>query len=98
MLKKNSRNQMFGGARLFTFASSTVWYDQVLLVRDVINVDRQDDMAAFRTFSSSFLNEVVTKCSTDISYRSLAVYLFVLGDLCDSYLNRSIGHKKEFTW
>lgn len=45
--KKPSRNQMFGGARLFTFTSSTVWYDQVLtaqkegstlLVRDVINV------------------------------------------------------------
>ena len=38
---------MFGGARLFTFTSSTVWYDQVLtaqkedstlLVCDVINV------------------------------------------------------------
>lgn len=52
-------------------------------------------MAALRTFSGSFLNEVVTKCSADISYRSLAVYLFVLGDLCDNYLNRSIGHKER---
>ena len=67
----------------------------VFLTRDVVNVDRQDDMAALYTFSSSFLSEVVTKCDTDPSYRSLVVYLFVLGDLCDSYLNRTVGHKER---
>ena len=102
--KKTSRNQVFIGARLLTFAATTVRYDQVLAVqmvgsfllsRDVINVDKQDDMAAVRTFSSSFLNEVVTKCSDDLSYRALAAYLFVLGDLCDSYLNRVVSHKER---
>ena len=59
--KKTCRNQVFSGARLLTFGSTTVRYDQVLtlqksgsvlLARHVVNVDKQDDMAALRTFSS----------------------------------------------
>ena len=41
------------------------------------------------------LSEVVAKCFDNASYRGVACYLFVLGDLCDSYLNRTIGHKQR---
>lgn len=102
--KKTCRNQVFSSARLLTFASTTVRYDQVytlqklgsvLLTRDVVNVDKQDDMAALRTFSSRFLSEVVSMATEDDTCRSLAAYLFVMGDLIDSYLNRKIGHKER---
>ena len=84
-----------------TFGSTTVRYDQVLTLQKSGSVllardgDKQDDMAALRTFSSHFLSEVVAKCFDNASYRGVACYLFVLGDLCDSYLNRTIGHKQR---
>ena len=87
---KTARNQLFSGARLLTFAQTTVRYDQilevqkhgsVLLSRDVINVDKQDDLAALRTFSSAFLNEVISKCLLDDTYCGLVCFLFVFGDV-----------------
>ena len=48
-------------------------------MRDVINVDKQDDGAAYRFFSSAVLNQ----CQEDSTIKSdklgLFVYLFVVG-------------------
>ncbi|RIA81934.1 hypothetical protein C1645_700482 [Glomus cerebriforme] len=62
-------------------------------MRDIINVDKQDDGAAYRFFSSAVLNQ----CQEDGIIKSdkldLFLYLFVISKLFDAYLNRSIFHK-----
>ncbi|PKB98440.1 hypothetical protein RhiirA5_251705, partial [Rhizophagus irregularis] len=60
--KKTARNQLFTGARLLSLGIGTARYDQlfqlahqdqhVLLKRDVLNVDKQDDGAAYRIIIS----------------------------------------------
>ena len=71
--------------------NDTVRYDQILslakesdsalYMRDVVNVDKQDDGAAFRFFSSA----VLTQCQKDGNIESerlgLFVYLFIFGKL-----------------
>ncbi|CAG8499034.1 10749_t:CDS:2 [Rhizophagus irregularis] len=57
-----------------------------LLERDVLNVYKQDDRAALRTFHSNTLIQIsVSGTLTDD--------LFLLRELCDAYLNRTIDHK-----
>jgi hypothetical protein len=87
--KKNGRNNVHSGARLLVLGKDTVRYDQILaiakvensalFIRDVVNVDKQDDGAAYRFFSSA----VLTQCQEDgiISPDKLGlfVYLFVIG-------------------
>src|ERR1044071_314275 len=63
--KKTARNQMFSEAKLLLLGIYTICYDQLfelahqsqhfLLKRDVLNVDKQDDGAALRTFYSNNL-------------------------------------------
>ncbi|CAB5368642.1 unnamed protein product [Rhizophagus irregularis] len=63
--KKTAKNQIYYGTRLLTFGNSTVRYDQLcnlakkensaLRIRDVYNVNKQDDSAAFRIFHSQLL-------------------------------------------
>ncbi|GBC05675.1 hypothetical protein RclHR1_06370002 [Rhizophagus clarus] len=64
--KKTARNQVHYGSKLLTFGSDTVRYDQLLefaqipnspiCIRDVRNVDKQDDAAAYRTFHSDLIS------------------------------------------
>jgi hypothetical protein len=85
--KKTGRNAIFSGARLLTFGNATVRYDQILALalqegstlyrRDVLNVDKQDDGAAYRIFSSSFLKEVVQSSLSDRT--GLFVFLYIIG-------------------
>ncbi|PKB94379.1 hypothetical protein RhiirA5_303446 [Rhizophagus irregularis] len=96
--KKTAKNQIYYGTRLLTFGNSTVRYDQLcnlakkensaLRIRDVYNVNKQDDSAAFRIFHSQLL-----RMSIDSDKLSLFVYLFILGELFDAYLNCKISHK-----
>jgi hypothetical protein len=63
--KKTARNQIHYRTWLIIFGNSTVHYDQLcdlmkrensgLYIRDVYNVDKQDDGAAFRVFHSQLL-------------------------------------------
>ncbi|PKC57828.1 hypothetical protein RhiirA1_401104 [Rhizophagus irregularis] len=101
--KKTARNQLFTGARLLSLGIGTARYDQlfqlahqdqhVLLKRDVLNVDKQDDSAAYRMFHSENLAQIIRLGTIPSDMIGLFIYLFVLGELCDAYLNREIDHK-----
>ena len=87
--KKTAGNQIHYGTRLITFGNSTVRYDQLcdlakkensgLCIRDVYNVDKQDDGAAFRVFHSRLLGMCQDNGIIDPGKLGLFVYLFVLG-------------------
>lgn len=96
---KTARNNLFSGARLLVTGGYSMGYSDVrelayhdnspLFIRDVEKLDRQDDNAAMRLFSSATL-DFVTKLYPE--RRALIVYLFVLADLHDAYQNRCIPH------
>lgn len=48
---------------------------------DVLNVDKQDDGAAYRLFSYEFLYEVTQTLNSDSKNKGLLVYLFIIGKL-----------------
>ncbi|PKC00897.1 hypothetical protein RhiirA5_298882 [Rhizophagus irregularis] len=62
---------------------------------DVVNVDKQDDGAAYRVFHSDILAQIYQTGLENNEMQSLFAYLFVLGDLFDSYLNCNISHKER---
>ncbi|PKC01243.1 hypothetical protein RhiirA5_381879 [Rhizophagus irregularis] len=59
---------------------------------NVLNVDKQDDGAAYRLFSHEFLYEVSQTLNSDSKNKGLLIYLFIIGELIDSYLNRNISN------
>jgi len=89
--KKTVWNQLFTGVRLLLLGINTVWYDQlfqlahqdhhILLKRDVLNVDKQDDGAAYRTFYSETLVQIIESKNIPSDMIRLFIYLFVLGKL-----------------
>lgn len=98
--RKTCRNNLFSGARLLVLGNHTTYYEEVrhmagekdtpLYWRDVDRLDRQDDRAAARLFSASFLEYCITQHGkTNVA---LPVYLFVFGELIDAYENRHIPH------
>ncbi|RIB25476.1 hypothetical protein C2G38_1956345 [Gigaspora rosea] len=101
--KKTARNQIFSGAKLLSLRINTICYDQLfklahqsqhfLLKRDVLNVDKQDDGAALRTFHSNNLKQILINDTLPDESVGLFEYLFVLGELFDAYLCRNIDHK-----
>ncbi|CAB4402243.1 unnamed protein product [Rhizophagus irregularis] len=100
--KKTARNAIMSGARLLTFGNSSARFDHflqlinqhnsILYKNDVIKLDRQDDAAAYRTFCSSNFRQCLT---ADYQIKSgmggFAVYVFVICEMIDSYLNRDIA-------
>jgi hypothetical protein len=64
--------------------------DSPLYWRDVDRLDRQDDRAAARLFSASFLRYAISHHGD--SNTGLSIYLFVVGELVDAYENRHIPH------
>ena len=103
MLKKTARNQLFTGARLLSLGIDTAQYDQLyqlahqdehtLLKRDVLNVNKQDNGAAYQMFHSDNLLQIIKLENVPSDMIGLFIYLFVLDELCDAYLNRKIDHK-----
>lgn len=101
---KTLRNNLFSGARLLTLGSYTAIYRHIselaqeagspLYHRDVIKLDRQDDLAATRLFSAATM-EFLSKHHPE--YLGEIVYLFVFGELIDAYQNRSISLKERVT-
>ena len=94
--KKTARNQIHYGTRLLTFGNSTVRYDQLcnlaekensaLCIRDVYNVDKQDDGAAFRVFHSQLLRMCQDNGVIDSDKLGLFVYLFILGKTIKNFI------------
>jgi len=87
--KKNGRNAIHSGARLLVLGEDTVRYDQIyqlaqeensaLYIRDVINVDKQDDGAAYRVFCSIFLDQCQNNGCLNHDKTTLFIYLFIFG-------------------
>lgn len=102
---KTGRNQMQTGARLLSMGNFTVLYSYLrdiaentigpLFRRDVERVDKQDDRAASRTFSSAVLSFIHRFFP---ERHGLSVYLFVVGELVDAWQNRSIRTLNEHAW
>ena len=98
--RKTGRNNLFSGARLLVLGNHAAYYEQVrnlasetdtpLYWRDVDRLDRQDDRAAARLFSASFLRYTISQQGNDNP--ALPIYLFVIGELVDAYENRYIPH------
>ncbi|PKC11775.1 hypothetical protein RhiirA5_287239, partial [Rhizophagus irregularis] len=100
--KKTARNAIMSGARLLTFGNSSArfdhflqlinQYDSIMYKNDVINLDRQDDAAAYRTFCSSNFRQCLTAdYKVKIGMEGFAIYIFVIEEIIDSYLNRNIA-------
>ncbi|EGG10021.1 uncharacterized protein MELLADRAFT_94343 [Melampsora larici-populina 98AG31] len=99
--RKTSANQLASGARLLTIGNYHISIQQLaailqsgrspLLHRDVFDCDKQDDGRAFRTLSSSTL--AVSLANKEML--GLSIYLYVVGEMCDAWLNRSIGHRER---
>lgn len=99
---KTFRNNLFSGARLLTLGNFTAMYNHIreiamedgspLYKRDVDKLDRQDDNAASRLFSSHVLQYLADHHP---HYVGEIVYLFVFGELIDAYQNRRISHTER---
>jgi hypothetical protein len=97
---KTGRNNLYSGARLLALGDHVAYYEQVrsmasegdspLYWRDVDRLDRQDDRAAARLFSASFLSYTISRHGD--TNPGLPIYLFVIGELVDAYENRYIPH------
>ena len=96
---KTFRNNLFSGARLLTLGNFTAMYNRIreiamedgtpLYKCDVEKLDRQDDNAAARLFSSHVLKYLA---DNHPEYIGEIVYLFIFGELVDVYQSRSIPH------
>ncbi|KAH9010301.1 hypothetical protein EDB84DRAFT_1570618 [Lactarius hengduanensis] len=102
--RKTMRNNLFSGARAIVLARYATFYQQVrdiaddtarspLCRRDVERLDRQDDRAAERLFSSATLNYSINHLGK--SSLGLSIYLFIFGDLIDAYQSRKVSHAER---
>lgn len=99
---KTSRNNLHTGAKVLTLGNHVAMYlyNRIaafekgcpLYHRDVEKTDRQDDNAAIRTHSGSYV-AYLTKFHRD--KLGHIVYLFVNGELIDAYQNRKIPHTER---
>lgn len=99
---KTLRNNLFSGARFLVFGNFVAMYRHILAValgdgtplhmRDVTKVDRQDDNAAVRLFSSATLKYLAENHPESVG---VVLYLFVFGELVDAYQNRRISHAER---
>lgn len=91
--RKTAANQILSGARLLSFGKFYISIGHLALIiqhpkstlfqRDVFNSDRQDDGRAYRTLNHE-------TCGLAMSLEpcmGLTIYLFVMGELCDAWLN-----------
>jgi hypothetical protein len=96
---KTFRNNLHSGARLLVLGNDVAMYshsrdlafeeNSPLYHRDVEKTDRQDDNAASRLFSATTLEFLINQHPDRVGH---IAYLFVFGELVDSYQNRSISH------
>ncbi|EGG05389.1 uncharacterized protein MELLADRAFT_88084 [Melampsora larici-populina 98AG31] len=62
-----------------------------LLAKDVFDCDKQDDGRALRTFC--YQTVATTLARPDCS--GLTIYLFIIGELCDAWLNKTMNHRER---
>ncbi|KAF8687978.1 hypothetical protein AX14_003566 [Amanita brunnescens Koide BX004] len=99
---KTARNNLFSGASLLVLGNYIAHYEHIrniafkegspLYHRDVEKLDRQDDNAAARLFSSATLQFLEDQEPMELG---LIVFLFVFGELIDAYQNRQIDHSER---
>lgn len=99
--RKTGANQLGSGARLLIIGRYHISIQHIasilqsgrspLLHKDVFDCDKQDDGRSFRTLNSQTL--AVSLGDDDMT--GLSIYLFVIGEMCDSWLNRWIGHRER---
>lgn len=103
---KTAQHNATTGAKLLNIGSYVAMYSQIrraafvhdgpLFQRDVEKVDRQDDNAACWLLSASTLrwfvkgHEQANLKKEDIC--GLIIYLFLMGELVDSYQSRTLPH------
>ncbi|CAB4434860.1 unnamed protein product [Rhizophagus irregularis] len=79
-----------------TARNAVIFDDSIMFKRDVIGLDRQDDNAAYRVFCLKNLEQILDeKKNLPFEQRGLFVYLFIMGELLDSYLNQNITHNER---
>ena len=96
---KTFRNNLFSGAHALILGNYPALFSHIheiayeerspIYICDVDKLDRQDDNAATRLFSADTLKFLTDK---RLEYIGEIVFLFVFGELIDSYQNRSIPH------
>ncbi|KAI0327091.1 hypothetical protein GY45DRAFT_1163727 [Cubamyces sp. BRFM 1775] len=59
---------------------------------DIIGVDKQDDRAAARLFSSAVIDYISRTLPSELG---LAIYLFVVGEIVDAQQNRTLTHAER---
>ena len=101
---KTMRNNLFSGARALVLGNHLTMYSYAwdltfseipnhpLYHRDVQKMDRQDDNAATRLFSAETLNFIQKHYSDRVGF---VVYLFVMGEVVDTYQSRTISHSER---
>ncbi len=97
--KKNSRGSAISGARVLAMGRYLIHYSQLatlaqgedspLMKSDIIGVDKQDDRAAARLFSSATVDYARVVMPDELG---LASYLFIVGEVLDAQQNRHLGH------
>ncbi|RGB36636.1 hypothetical protein C1646_757851 [Rhizophagus diaphanus] len=76
--KKTARNAIISEAQLLTFGT--------------LSLNKQDDAAAYRSFCSANFKQCLThEFQVKEGMEGFAVYIFVMKELIDSYLNRNIS-------
>jgi hypothetical protein len=100
-LKKNSRGSATSGARFLVLGHYTVHYGMLatlaespnspLLRSDIIGVDRQDDCACARLFSSAVVRQIST-CKELQDENRLVFYLWTTGEAVDAQQSRTLSH------
>ena len=102
--RKTLWNNLFSGARAIVLARHVAFYQQVHDIAsntarsplhrcDVERLDRQDDCAAERLFSSATLRYAISHLGKP--GLGLSVYLFICGDLVNAYQSRKISHSEH---
>ncbi|KAH9855569.1 hypothetical protein C2E23DRAFT_813848 [Lenzites betulinus] len=100
---KTLRNNLYSGAHTCTLGNYVAMFSHALelahssgsplYIRDVEKLDRQDDNAATRLFSSAALQQLISLPGDHLI--GTIVYLFVFGELVDAYQNRHISHSER---
>ncbi|KAG5636706.1 hypothetical protein H0H81_007102 [Sphagnurus paluster] len=101
-LKKNGRGSAISGAcvrpagryiiHYGMFATLALSKNSPLLKSDIIGIDKQDDRAAARLFSSAVVEHI---SRTQPDELGMIIYLFIIGEIIDAQQNRSITHDER---
>ncbi|EGF97440.1 uncharacterized protein MELLADRAFT_85351 [Melampsora larici-populina 98AG31] len=99
--RKTGANQLLSGSRLLVMGKYTITIQQLaeilkmpnspLLAKDVFDSDKQDDGRAFRTLSAPTLSASLCLESST----GLTIFLFITGELVDSWLSKTMGHRER---